>query len=95
MVDHKFQPEELTINENDTVIWENKTDLVHSVTCMEDQALKPEDVHLPAGAQPFNSGDVGPGKKYIHVFHQPGVYKYFCIPHEALGMRGKITVVKR
>jgi plastocyanin len=32
------------------------------------------------------------GQAFSHTFTTPGPYKYFCIPHEPLGMVATITV---
>jgi plastocyanin len=50
------------------------------------------DAVLPDGAQPWDSGIITGGQTYSHTFDVAGQYSYFCIPHEALGMVGKITV---
>jgi plastocyanin len=52
------------------------------------------DVALPAGAGPFNSGNIGLGKEFSYTFTVPGTYKYFCIPHETSGMTGTVIVNK-
>ena len=38
----------------------------------------------------FASGDLT--DEAGHTFDSPGVYKYYCSPHEAMGMRGAIFV---
>jgi plastocyanin len=35
---------------------------------------------------------VNTGQSYSHTFDTSGQYTYFCIPHEALGMVGQVTV---
>ena len=55
-------------------------------------AKKVEDISLPAGAQPFNSGDLSPGVVFRQKFTVPGTYRYICIPHEGMGMIGEIEV---
>ncbi|MCL5279758.1 MAG: plastocyanin/azurin family copper-binding protein [Planctomycetes bacterium] len=32
---------------------------------------------------------------FQHTFEVPGTYVYFCLPHEAMGMVGKVTVQKK
>ena len=32
------------------------------------------------------------GFSYSHTFETPGIYEYYCIPHEAMGMKGAIVV---
>jgi plastocyanin len=58
---------------------------------------KPAAVYDPL--QYFNSGDTGffsmNGASWALTFEEPGVYEYSCLVHEALGMRGTVTVVGR
>ncbi|WP_336343360.1 plastocyanin/azurin family copper-binding protein [Halalkalicoccus ordinarius] len=32
------------------------------------------------------------GHTFEHTFDSPGVYKYYCTPHVAMGMKGAIFV---
>ncbi len=91
----KYVPEEVTIQAGQTVVWTNTSSTFHTVT--NDPALAQDRSHaqLPEGAQPFNSGNIAPGEVFQHTFEVPGAYVYFCIPHEAMGMVGKITVQKK
>ncbi len=90
-----YVPEEVTISAGQTVVWTNTSSTFHTVT--NDPALAKDRSHaqLPPEAQPFNSGDIAPGEVFQHTFDVPGTYVYFCIPHEAIGMVGKITVQKK
>jgi plastocyanin len=46
-------------------------------------------------AAPWDSGFlVHPGDHFDVVLTVPGVYDYFCMPHEAAGMVGRIVVGK-
>jgi plastocyanin len=91
----KYVPEEVTISAGQTVVWTNTSSMFHTVT--NDPALAKERSHaqLPPGAQPFDSGNIAPGEVFQHTFEVPGAYVYFCIPHEAAGMVGKIIVEKK
>jgi len=91
----KYVPEEVTISIGQTIVWTNTSSQFHTVT--DDPALAQDRSHaqLPAGAQPFNSGNIAPGEVFQRMFDVPGTYVYFCIPHEAMGMVGKITVQKK
>lgn len=91
----KYVPEEVTIRAGQTVVWTNTSGIVHTVTA--DSALAQDRSHaqLPEGAQPFNSGDIAPGAVFQHTFDVPGKYVYFCIPHEAMGMVGRIIVQEK
>lgn len=64
----------------------------HSVTGDPSKALIPGSARLPAGAEAFDSGIMNEGETFEHTFAVAGTYKYFCIPHEALGMVGWVIV---
>lgn len=42
----------------------------------------------------FESGDPTDeaGTTFEHTFDSPGIYKYVCTPHEAMGMKGAVFV---
>jgi plastocyanin len=88
----KFQPPTVSIRAGETVAWRNTSVLVHSVTADPAHAVKPRDVALPPGAQPFNSGMLRPQATFRHTFAVAGTYRYFCLPHEAAGMVGTVVV---
>ncbi len=48
---------------------------------------------LPAGATPFASPELQPGESFRQVLTVPGKYRFFCTPHEGVGMMGEITVL--
>ena len=89
---HSFDPKTVTINRGETVRWENKSLIWHTVTADPALAKKPEDVALPQGGEAFDSGKVEVGGGYQHTFTVPGTYRYFCKPHELKGMVGEIIV---
>ena len=90
-----FQPGTVQVKAGGTVTWRNDSVLTHTVTADPKLALDPQNsVQLPQGAQPFNSGELGPGATWSHTFDVPGTYKYFCIPHETAGMTGNVEVTK-
>ena len=87
----RFEPDEVTIHAGDTVEWRNVSPFDHVVT--DDRKLG--DAAIPAGAQAFSSGAIASGASYRRVFTVPGEYRYFCVPHEGIGMVGRITVLSR
>ena len=89
-----FMPDHVTIHQGQSVEW-NNTEMMETHTITDDPALakKSEDALLPAGAEPFNSGNLKPGQTFRHVFSVPGHYRYFCLPHEHFGMVGDIEVL--
>jgi uncharacterized membrane protein len=46
---------------------------------------------IPTAASPFDSGVLSEGE-FEHTFDTPGTYDYYCIPHESMGMVGRIVV---
>ncbi len=84
-----FDPEELTIKVGDTVRWVNECE--QGVPCVHSAQAYPD--KIPAGTEAFDSGLLTEqGQQYEYTFTVPGEYEYFCMLHEALGMRGKIIV---
>ena len=50
-------------------------------------------LRIPEGAKPWDSGFlVNVGDRFEVVLTVEGVYDYFCLPHEAAGMVGRIVV---
>jgi plastocyanin len=90
--DKTFEPKTITVKVGDAVVWTNVSDMPHTVTDVPSMAATAQDAALPPNAKEFDSGLVSPGKDYSHTFTVPGTYKYFCIPHEALGMVGTVVV---
>jgi plastocyanin len=89
---HDFEPQEITITAGDTITWVNESDIQHTATLDPEIARDPEHAVLPEGAEPFDSGTLDPGDEFSITLTVPGEYVYFCIPHEALGQIGYITV---
>lgn len=88
----RFVPDSITIAKGATVEWQNTSSSPHTVTDDPSKAQTKDHAQLPSGAQPWDSGMIDPGKSYRLTFTVAGEYTYFCIPHEAMGMVGKITV---
>jgi len=87
-----FDPVGLRIAPGTTVRWVLEAN-VHSTT-----AYHPTNgswaSRIPPGADPWDSGMMTrPGQTFERRFDVPGVYDYFCIPHEMAGMVGRIVVL--
>jgi len=89
---HQFSPSDVTIKAGESVTWKNSANDVHTVTLDPSRVKTKENVSMPAGAKPFHSGDILPGKTWKQTFSTPGTYKYVCVYHEDKGMTGTITV---
>jgi plastocyanin len=88
-----FEPAVIEIRAGQTVTWKNSSGReVHTVTADPRQAASAEDVQLPTGAQPFDSGYMNPGQTYQHTFRKPGTYRYVCTLHEVQRMIGQVVV---
>jgi plastocyanin len=84
-----FDPAELTIKVGDTVRWVNECE--EGVSCVHSAQAYPN--KIPAGAEAFDSTLLtAQGQTYEYTFTVAGEYEYFCLPHEALGMKGKVIV---
>jgi plastocyanin len=87
-----FSPDTVTVRSGDTVEWQNTSPITHTVTDDPKRAATARDSSLPPGGQAFDSGDIPAGQVYLHTFTKPGVYRYFCVHHEAEGMLGTVVV---
>lgn len=62
----KYQPDTITVNVGDTIVWKNADIVPHTVT---------------ASDKSFNSGAIKPGATWTLVARKPGTFLYGCIPH--------------
>ncbi len=90
--DMRYVPEHVTIKKGGTITWNDTSGIIHTVTDDPTMAADPANAKLPAGAQPWDSGNIDPNGSFSHTFDVEGDYTYFCIPHESAGMVGTITV---
>jgi plastocyanin len=93
--DTYFDPAGIHIAPGDTVRWVQVSGF-HSVTAYHPRNDQHE-LRIPASAEPWDSDILQaqypkPGATFEHVFTVPGVYDYFCKPHEMAGMVGRIVV---
>jgi len=89
----RFDPDTVTIHAGEAVEWKNESHFRHTVTDDPKMAGQAEDAALPAGAEAFSSQEIPPGGSYRRMLSVPGTYRYFCMPHEGIGMLGKIIVL--
>ena len=87
-----FDPIGLRVSPGTTVRWVLDAN-VHSTT-----AYHPNNGNyaprIPRGADPWDSSLMTePGQTFAWRLDVPGVYDYYCIPHELAGMVGRIVVV--
>ena len=104
---YREDPMNVTVKVGDAVQWVNESGGPHNVSFYPDSIPTGTqgqlDANMPAqtGAGPAQKlGPVvgplltNPNDTYTVSFAglKPGVYKYFCTPHAALGMKGSVTV---
>jgi len=87
-----FRPRGLLVQPGQTVRWVNRDGgNSHTATAYDPGAYgKPR--RIPPGARPFNSDFLLPKESFAYTFEVPGVYDYYCLPHEHAGMVGRIVV---
>jgi plastocyanin len=88
----KYSPAKVVIKVGQTVEWKNTSKIAHTVTADPKLAKRKESVLLPKDAKPFNSGTMQGNAVFRYTFTVPGLYRYFCIPHEMMGMVGEVEV---
>src|SRR5438309_3272811 len=76
-----FDPGEVHIIPNSTVMWINNDNVTHTVTSGDPQ-------QGPDGK--FDSGLLKPGKKFSYTFTEIGTFNYYCQVHPA--MKGVVIV---
>jgi plastocyanin len=79
MEDNFFDPATITVEPGTTVTWVQSGNNPHTTTSYDGL---------------WDSGLIegGSGGTFSFTFEEPGIYDYFCIPHEDLGMVGSVTV---
>ncbi|WP_436923497.1 DUF5059 domain-containing protein [Halosimplex amylolyticum] len=96
-----FAPAELTVSKGDTVAWTHAAGEPHSVTAVGDgipdasEYWASGDFDTEDAAQhgwEEGNGAVQSGQSFVHTFETTGTHEYYCIPHEAAGMTGSVTV---
>ena len=90
-----FDPAGIRIAPGDTVRWIQISGF-HSVTAYHPRNDNHE-LRIPESAEPWDSDILladypKRGATFEHVFTVPGVYDYFCKPHEMAGMVGRVVV---
>ena len=87
-----FAPTGLRVAPGQTVRWINREEgNVHTTTAYH-PANDGRPLRIPAGAAPWTSDYLMPGDAFEVALTVPGVYDYYCIPHEHAGMVGRLVV---
>jgi plastocyanin len=84
MVNFAFDPESLSVEAGDTVLWINQSSTTHTTTSGNPSTCTPDGI--------WDSGSMAPDDSFTYDFDTPGEYPYFCTPHCGMGMTGNIHV---
>ena len=94
---YKYVPSDLTVGPNDLIRYHNKSGGPHNVAFWADSIPSGAASHIvvPDPMAPLSSKLVVAPDEVIEVKLNDapkGGYKFYCTPHLALGMKGKLTV---
>ena len=89
-----FDPAGLRVDPGATIRWTNRDPRnAHTATAYHPANLdRPR--RIPDGAEPWDSDYLLPGEAFSVTLTVPGVYDYYCVPHEAAGMVARIVVAE-
>ncbi|MBP1921356.1 plastocyanin [Halorubrum alkaliphilum] len=97
-----YVPDDLTVTVGDTVVWENTSTRIHTVTAYEGGIPEDAEYFASGGFDDEETardewhddfgGDLRNGEQFSHTFDVPGRYDYVCIPHEFGGMYATVIV---
>lgn len=87
-----FRPVGLLIQPGQTIRWTNlDAGNSHTATAYH-PTLYNKQQRIPEDATPWDSGFLLPDEHFSVTLTVPGVYDYYCLPHEHAGMVGRIIV---
>jgi plastocyanin len=87
-----FDPMGVLVRPGQTVRWSNREKgNVHTATAYH-PANFDRPLRIPEAALPWDSDYLMPGESFAVELTEPGVYDYYCVPHEHAGMVGRIVV---
>jgi plastocyanin len=87
-----FDPVGVLVRPGQAVRWTNREKgNVHTATAYHPANFE-RPLRIPEAALPWNSDYLMPGEAFAVELTEPGVYDYFCVPHEHAGMVGRIVV---
>lgn len=97
---YHYVPADLTIKSGDVVVFKGVSGIMHDIRFFAD-SIPPGAAAVLNAAMADKAGDLASpmvmdGQEYRISFAgaPAGEYKFFCLPHTAMGMFGKITVTE-
>lgn len=88
-----FDPLGLLLRPGQRVRWINRDPGNSHTSTAYHPASDGRPLRMPAAAAPWDSGYLLPDEQFELVLEAPGVYDYFCLPHEHAGMLGRLVVL--
>jgi len=82
IVDNLFQPDTVTVNRGDSVVWTNNGAFPHTSTSGVDGVWD----------SLWDSGTMAHGVTFVHGFLTDGTFNYYCTFHWLSGMKGVVVV---
>jgi len=87
-----FDPVGIRVQPGQTIRWTNRDPgNSHTVTSYH-PSLFDRPRRIPEAATPWDSDYLLPDESFSLTLSLPGVYDYYCVPHEHAGMVGRIVV---
>lgn len=86
-LDARFDPMVVQLKPGDVIQFVVQEGL-HTVTAYHPDNRRP--LRMPKSAEAYDSGLLQPGETWFLKIDVPGVYDYFCLPHERMGHAGRI-----
>jgi plastocyanin len=90
-----FDPIGLLLQPGQTVRWINRDRGNSHTSTAYHPGNDGHPLRIPAAAQPWNSDYLLPDEWFEATLTEPGIYDYFCIPHEHAGMVGRLVVMEQ
>lgn len=87
-----FDPVGLHVAPGTTLRWVNRDPANSHTATAYHPTIGERQRRIPAGAEPWDSGFLLPDEAFSVILSAPGVYDYYCLPHEMAGMAGRIVV---
>lgn len=87
-----YDPVGLAITPGTTLRFVNRDPANSHTATAYHPALFERAARIPDGAAPWNSDFLLPDESFEVTLEVPGVYDYYCLPHEMAGMVGRIVV---
>jgi plastocyanin len=87
-----FDPIGIRIEPGQSIRWTNRDPGNAHTTTAYHPSLFDRPQRIPLRAKAWNSDYLLPNESFAVTFTEPGVYDFYCIPHEHAGMVGRIIV---